>query len=481
MANNPQKSQDATQLALEAIDAALKVHVEDRRAPPEAPPHRRQRPSCSTTSSNKPTWASEESHLRPANDDRVDIGQVLQSLRRRPSSTPYIFAGIASAVWVAGGIATAFLYRGELQTLLTTPRTGVAAVVALAAAIVLPVIVFYVLAHLVRRSQDLRLVAESMAEVAMRLAQPESAGNDAVVTVGQAVRREVAAMGDGVERALARAAELESLVHNEVSALERAYNDNEVRIRDLLSELSNQRDTLVGQAEHVRNAISAVHLDLSHDITSVGDLVADKVNEVAQRVTRSLTEKGEHITLALGHAGDSMIDALGDRGSTLLERLETTSDRTTTAISSASERLTDSLNFKTDHPRRIRRTRRAPATDDEHAPRPGGAELRQARGADHRQHGDALAAFHRGAQRHQRDHGRYPARPLQRGEFTLRGTTEEMNATLRAASDAMVRGLSLRGGDVVTKCKQTGARITETLRAPRHHGCRNASARAPRA
>ena len=138
-------------------------------------------------------------------------------------------------------------------------------------------------------------------------------------------------------------------MHNEVSALERAYNDNEVRIRDLLSELSNQRETLVNQADQVRKAIGAVHLDLSHDITSVGDLVAEKVNDVAQRVTRTLTEKGEHITLALGHAGDSMIDALGERGSSLLERLESTSDRATSAIGSASERLSQSLNFKTDH------------------------------------------------------------------------------------------------------------------------------------
>ena len=168
------------------------------------------------------------------------------------------------------------------------------------------------------RAQDMRVVVELMAEVAMRLAQPETAARELIVSVGQAIRREVAAMGDGVERALARAAELEALVHNEVSALERAYNDNEVRIRDLLTELTNQRETLVNQAEHVRNAIASVHLDLAHDITSVGDLVADKVNEVAQRVTRSLTEKGEHITLALGHAGDFMIDALSERGSTLL-------------------------------------------------------------------------------------------------------------------------------------------------------------------
>jgi len=52
----------------------------------------------------------------------------------------------------------------------------------------------------------------------------------------------VAAMGDGVERAIARAGELETLVANEVAALERAYSDNEVRIRALLQDIAHQRD-----------------------------------------------------------------------------------------------------------------------------------------------------------------------------------------------------------------------------------------------
>ena len=52
-----------------------------------------------------------------------------------------------------------------------------------------------------------------------------------MVTVSQAIRREVAAMGDGIERALARASELEVLVHNEVASLERSYTDNELRVR----------------------------------------------------------------------------------------------------------------------------------------------------------------------------------------------------------------------------------------------------------
>ena len=112
---------------------------------------------------------------------------------------------------------------------LTAPVLGVMAAIFFA-----PIIFFYVLAHMAWRSQELRLITQSMAEVAMRLAEPETVARESIVTVGQAIRREVAAMGDGIERALARAAELETLVANEVSALEHAYNDNEVRIRGLL-------------------------------------------------------------------------------------------------------------------------------------------------------------------------------------------------------------------------------------------------------
>ena len=358
MANTPQKTKDATEEALTAIQEALSIRAPDPRtgAPyGSAAEADAANPPASATSSDlfqpdAPTagWpAGDTTPRRAANDDRAGIGQILQALRHRTARAPYVAAAVVGFIWAAGGIAIATLYGSEIHT--TSAGTGFAVTVAIAAAIVVPIIFFFLLAHMFNRAQDMRVVAESMAEVAMRLAQPETVARESIVTVGQAIRREVAAMGDGVERALARAAELEALVHNEVSALERAYNDNEVRIRDLLTELSNQRETLVNQAEQVRNAIASVHLDLAHDITSVGDLVADKVNEVAQRVTRSLTEKGEHITLALGHAGNSMIDALSERGSTLLDRLETTSDHATTAISSASDRLSASLNFKTEH------------------------------------------------------------------------------------------------------------------------------------
>src|SRR5512139_3328639 len=460
MANIPQKNKDATEEALTAIQEALSIRpAETQPGPSSGPaecnladaPAAHERGDLFSPDAAQGAWPSgEAAPRRAANDDRAGIGQILQTLRHRSARGPYIAAGIAGLIWAVAGIAA--VYAIDTQSLFGTARIGFAGDLAIAGAIVIPVIFFFVLAHMFNRAQDMRVVAESMAEVAMRLAQPETVAHESIVTVGQAIRREVAAMGDGVERALARAAELEALVHNEVSALERAYNDNEVRIRDLLTELNNQRETLVNQAEQVRNAIASVHLDLAHDITSVGGLVADKVNEVAQRVTRSLTEKGEHITLALGHAGDSMIDALSERGSTLLDRLETTSDQATTAISSASDRLSASLTFKTEH------------VHDEFADL--AARLQQMMSARLDQVAQSFAqksavTIESMAGRSQQLTEAITETSARLAE-SIASRADEVNTTLRSTGDSLILDLSLRGGDVVSKLEQTGTRITDT-------------------
>src|ERR1700677_3989063 len=351
MANYPKKLKDPTEAALSAIQEALNLQGEEQAGSrPEGD---------SSGSAANAAAAPVESDLfdepigapaaaAAANDDQQSIGQVLRVLQNRPARSSYFVAAVFSCAWIVGCVALSWAYLSDIHTALGSDRSPAALMIGLGAAALLPIIFFFGVAHMAWRSQELRLIAQSMARVAMRLAEPESVARDSIVTVGQAIRREVAAMGDGVERALARAAELETLVNNEVAALERAYNDNEVRIRNLLDGLAQQRETLVGQAEQVRNAITNVHLDLSHDITTVSELIAERVNEAAQRITRSLAEKGEQITVALGTAGDTMIEQLGERGTDLLERLERTSDDTTRAIDTASDRLTTSLNFKSD-------------------------------------------------------------------------------------------------------------------------------------
>src|SRR5690606_3437218 len=175
---------------------------------------------------------------RVANDDKETVGALLQALQARPSSRAYWLAALASLVWL--GLTGAGVWqRYNLGAVGIEGAFGAIGAVegALPALTVLgPVVLFFVLATLHTRAQEMRLVARAMTGVAVRLAQPENLAADSVVNLSQAVRREVAAMGDGLERALARAGELETLVRTEISTLERAYGDNEIRIRSLLDE-----------------------------------------------------------------------------------------------------------------------------------------------------------------------------------------------------------------------------------------------------
>src|SRR6204780_4676766 len=356
MANYPKKLMDPTEAALSAIQEAL--NVRDDEEGQAAAPDDNQIPlagSADAVSHTEPAMpafdeaidlddidtsghrAAEPQPFRAANDDQQSIARTLRALQARPAKTSYFVAAFFSAAWVVGCLALSWAYLADFNAALGPGHSPAAAMIGLGAAALLPIIFFFGIAHMAWRSQELRLITQSMAQVALRLAQPESGARGSLVPVGQAIRREVAAMGDGVERALARAGELETLVQNEVAALERTYSDNEVRIRGLLQDLTNQRDTLVAQAEQVRSAINNVHIDLTQDLSTISDLVGQQVSEAAQSITHSLAERGEHITLALGQVSDGMIEQLSVRGNDLLVRLENASEESSRAITTASE------------------------------------------------------------------------------------------------------------------------------------------------
>ena len=522
MANNPKRIQDPTEAAMSAIQEALNlrddppatprvtadadlgapVSASNPFAPPiaptePAPPARegRRRPTRSappidedlflqeTVGRAEPaapvrTRTADVEEVRPsqraANDDRQSVGQVLQSMQRRPSRAPYMAAFFLSAVWVLLGIVVGASYFGtDLKAIAN--QGAHPTLFALAAGIALPVLLFYVLAHMVRRAQELRIIARSMTEAAMRLAEPETIARESIVSVGQAIRREVAAMGDGVERALARAAELEALVHNEVAALERAYNDNELRIRGLIEDLANQRDSLVGQAEQVRNAITGVHLGLTQDIASVSEMVAASVNDAAQRVTRTLAEKGEHITLALGRAGDTMIDAIGERGGDLLEQMTRTSEEVSRTLETASDKMTSNIDVKSDHLSaqiadltvklaQMLSSRLDHVTDNVSQRTMNIAETLMRRT-------DEISTNLTRTTDQLTEQMTVRARELTdtmidaggRLAETIAARADDVNNTLKATGESLVLDLTLRGGDVVGKLEETGSRITETI------------------
>src|SRR5258708_11334401 len=249
MANNPKKVKDPTEVALSAIQEALNISdvnaVDDGRssARSDVTPAN----MSSTPDYNEPAFDTRPSVDRPifdpieepraprraANDDRATIGQILQAIQKgRPARSVYTLATVFAVIWIVGCGLLTVSFLPSLQAAMGQSG-GVLVLGGLAALFFAPVLLFYFLASLAWRGQEMRMIAQSMAQVAIRFSEPEGAASDSMVTVGQAIRREVAAMGDGVEHAIARAGQLETLVANEVAALERAYSDNEVRNRAL--------------------------------------------------------------------------------------------------------------------------------------------------------------------------------------------------------------------------------------------------------
>jgi uncharacterized phage infection (PIP) family protein YhgE len=227
-----------------------------------------------------------------------------------------MFAASASAIWV---LRPRFSPRpcstpAQAQLLsdgatLTSPGFIAYLVGALA-----PVFLFFTIAFLVYRAAELRIVAKSMANVTMRMAQPDELAKEQVMSVSQAIRREVAAMGDGVERALARAGELESMVQGEVANLERAYSDNETKLRTLLGQLTSERQDILLNAEKVREAISSSHDRLNADLLTASDALTQSLAETGSTVAHSLADKASQITNALSQAGETMSDTLQSHG-----------------------------------------------------------------------------------------------------------------------------------------------------------------------
>ncbi|HXF54598.1 MAG TPA: hypothetical protein VNK52_10800 [Hyphomicrobiaceae bacterium] len=195
-----------------------------------------------------------------ANDDAPSIGGLIYALNQRPSNRPYTVALFASLVWALLTLGFAAVY---LRSVVAEAHSLVAVfarfeTLTVIATLICPIGIFWLFAYLAQRGEELRLRSNAMTEVAIRLAEPDRMAEQSVASLGQAVRRQVNFMNDAVARALGRAGELEALVHNEVAALERSYEENERKIRNLIQELASERDALLNTSGRVTDTLKVL-------------------------------------------------------------------------------------------------------------------------------------------------------------------------------------------------------------------------------
>ncbi len=279
-----------------------------------------------------------------ANDDAPSIGGLIYALQQKPSTKPYQYAAIGSVVWAAlGAFALWLVLAAEpdpYAALLQKPTTFL-----MFTAVLVPIMVFWFLALLAARSDELRLRSSTMAEVAIRLAEPDRLAEQSTASLGQAVRRQVGFMNDAVSRALGRAGELEALVHNEVSALERSYDENERKIRGLIQELSGERTALLTTSEDVHSTLRSLG-------TEVPDLI-DKLSGQQLKLAQIIEGAGENLTLletSLSQGARQIESSIGNR----TEQLQSVLENYTGAVDGALQARTEQMHtMLSDHTRTL--------------------------------------------------------------------------------------------------------------------------------
>jgi len=324
---NSNKSKDAEIAHEPSLDAGAKL---ERLDDADAPQRRvaRRRPAGPV----KGTIA--------ANDDAPSIGGLIYALEQKPSNRPFIFAAIASAVWALAGLSFASVMTWQelnagttLLSILGRPSSFFALT-----AIVVPIAILWFLALLSWRTEELRLRSSTMAEVAVRLAEPDRMAEQSVASLGQAVRRQVAFMNDAVSRALGRAGELEALVHNEVSALENSYEDNERKIRGLIQELSGERNALSSTSERVAGTLR----QLGSEVPSL----IEKLSHQQIRLAQIIQQAGDNLTSlesSIGTNVNKLETSLGGRTEELQVLLEGYTTGLASALGNRSEQMREAF------------------------------------------------------------------------------------------------------------------------------------------
>ena len=150
-------------------------------------------------------------------------------------------------------------------------------------------------------------------------------------------------MGDGIERALARASEMETMVRAEVSSLERTYGENERRIRLLLNELASEREAIIVNADRVTTALSHAQNSVASELEAATEKLTGLLDQTGGRIVRALEDKGGDLESTFAKSGDAMMQQLETRAASLLERFERSGEEASGALQSRSVRIDGDL------------------------------------------------------------------------------------------------------------------------------------------
>lgn len=170
---------------------------------------------------------------------------------------------------------------------------------------VIPIALFFICAELLRQARRAHVYAEGLTSALDSLARPDERLQEQVMSLSLSIRREVASISDGVERAIGRASELEGQIRSEILRLEKAYRDGELRVSSVLTQLRHERSALTGHADSAVEAISKVRNALSEHVefecTKIFKSLDDASSRFEEMISRCSADMGAMLETKRGH------------------------------------------------------------------------------------------------------------------------------------------------------------------------------------
>ncbi|WP_339831768.1 hypothetical protein [uncultured Parvibaculum sp.] len=271
-----------------------------------------------TGAADKPASATDaaEPKVRAANEDSPETGALFRLIQRRPSRQIPL-AALTASVFLLGAEAAFLWGRYGLDGLqrLGPLETGLIAAAALA-----PLTLIWMLAFVVWRGQEMRLMADALARTAIRLSDPEDFASGQIATISGAVRRELGEMRDGLDAALARATELKEIIAREVEEIDRGSGRAEFRTRTMEELIGRHRASLEEVARTLGSESDAISRAIREQVDAVRGLTGKAADDL-RAAGDAVSEQAEHLgrVSEAARAGADQTASMLDRQSSRLE------------------------------------------------------------------------------------------------------------------------------------------------------------------
>lgn len=251
----------------------------------------------------------------------------LHALEMIPRANRWAFtlAGVFCLFWAGTMIAYTLGYAA-------TPggqSLGLSWWMLMSGVIIVPCVMAWFLAVMVRETQALRAQARAITHAAGLLIQPDDAAAKGVARLGQSLRRELDAFNVAVETGYAKLAQLQNANKDRLAGAELSVAQAQDRIEHAAQKLTNEREKLQSFSQTLEQAVSGVAETLNQRVADARAAAAAAAEglEAEQKAIAALLEQ-------LGGASE----AAASRAAAMAQEFEKQSQRLESAAEAASAR-----------------------------------------------------------------------------------------------------------------------------------------------